>query len=64
MANMLDTLIQTISKDITGLTELSDDKLYRKERSLLIKRIDSALKLVKEDSVRIELLEKLKNELG
>lgn len=62
MANLLNTLIETIQKDIETLNNVEKDKHFRKESSLILSRIESAKKLVSSDnslSTKLECLEQL-----
>lgn len=56
MANLLDTMIQTIQKDFESLQGIEDPKSKRKEGSLLKVRINSALKLCSDSPEKVKLL--------
>jgi hypothetical protein len=45
MATLQERLIETMAKDYENIKEFDDGKTLRKERSLLLKRIESAKKL-------------------
>ena len=56
MTSLVNTLIETIQKDINLLKNVEKDKHFRKETSLIISRIESAKKLVANDeSLTIKL---------
>jgi hypothetical protein len=53
---MIQTIISTITKDLSDIESLENPKLKRKECSLLISRITSAKKLIDND---VKLLNEL-----
>lgn len=59
MATFQEKLIETIEKDLTQVQELENDKIKRKELSLIQKRIESTQKLIGDDSSVQAQLDKL-----
>ncbi len=49
MASLQERLVETMAKDYENIKEYDEGKVLRKERSLLLKRIESAKKLFFED---------------
>ena len=63
MASLIETLIETIAKDLENLENMQDEKARRKEASLIRARIESALRLAKDESEILKKLNDLKDKI-
>ena len=59
MSSLLNTLIETIVKDLADIELIEENKFKRKECNLLLKRIDVAKNLVGDDAKLVLDLENL-----
>jgi len=62
MATLLETLIETITKDLANIKLFEDNKQIRKETSLLLSRIESARKIAVSDENLLTTLSSLEKE--
>ncbi len=63
MSTLVETLVETIAKDLLEVQNLEDPKTLRKESSILLKRIESAQKLVSNNEALKKKLEDIKKRL-
>jgi len=65
MSTLQETLIETITKDLSDIEQIdpAHEKAKRKELNLLLKRIEVAMKLVGSDEILLKSLDSLEKKV-